>query len=111
MTNQFIKYRYIIPKDKKDVVDFAETLNKVFETTQAIDTLDDVLEVIEKLNALGVFRMAEHASAIVKDKQLLIKNKALYEKFYSVKINLINSLKGSKYSASKMSKLLYFYRF
>ena len=123
MHSQFIKYRYIIPKEEKNVVNYAEALNKVFETTQAIDTLDDVLEVINKLNALGVYRIAEHASAIVKEeevlidnktvkvKKLLIENKELFEALYSFKRNLINSLKTSNYKLSQMSKLLYFYRF
>lgn len=113
MNNQFIKARYIIPKETKNVVNFAEALNKVFETTQVINTLDDILDVIKELNALGVFRMAEHASAIVKDKQLLIENKELFERLYSAKKNLIKILKvsESEFKLPQINKLLYFYRF
>lgn len=111
MTNQFIKYRYTTPKETKSDVNYAKALNKVFETTQAINTLEHVLEVIKKLNELGVFRIAEYASAIVDDKKLLIENKELFENLYSLKNNLIKILKVNKHKLSTKSRLLYFYRF
>ena len=52
-------------------------------------------------------------SAIVKDKQLLIENKELFERLYSAKKNLIKILKvsESEFKLSQINKLLYFYRF